>query len=481
MSFKNWHQAEQLMIHLEGHGREELFDDVDIYRTIGWFTTLYPVSLKIPQTNNLESHIINTKNSLRAIPNKGIGYSILRHLATSEVIQKTLKIPQKDIVFNYLGSFDNTTGNSDRQDNQQLIGFASESKGLESALENQSPYKLAINGMISDGQLQFEWQYNTKDFTKETIATLSEAFITALEAIISHCTSVEGESVKNNEQHLILFQSEGNGVPLYLIPPLGGTSSVLEEFASYLGNDRPIYGIEMEGLFEGETPFTTIKEIAAHNIKRIKAAQPNGPYVFMGYSFGGSVAYEMAKQFEEANEEALPILLDQPAFFEDSERDSAEEIAKRAVEGISESITEAGQDHKLAENWETALAQDLDITNVEAAWQTVIDFLRANKIEFTNDIEVLGRVFKLFLTNTNLSYLTEGKLQKMLLVRSERDPKEFTDHLGWEHFVDTIHLVQATGNHHTLIREENGKQLANVLREKIQKLTNEHTNKQTNE
>ncbi|WP_233164338.1 non-ribosomal peptide synthetase [Snuella sedimenti] len=463
MSLKNWCADSNLMIHLEGHGREELFDDIDIYRTIGWFTTLYPVNLEIPKNgNDIKKHVINTKNILRQIPNKGIGYAVLHHLATSEEVRNSLKVPKKDIIFNYLGSFDNTTSTSEKTKEENLIGFAGEDKGFESAIENQHSYRLAINGMIVDGQMQFEWNFNEKDFNEETIMELANAFNVTLEKIIKHCTLIS-EKTKKEDEHMLLFQSEGAGVPLFLIPPLGGTSAFLEEFASNLGTDRPIYGLEMEGLFDGEKALHTIHEIAVKNIERIKAMQPEGPYVFMGYSFGGSVAFEMAKQLEQTNDEVLPILLDQPAFFDDNERGSAEEIAKRTVEMISETITGVVQSHKLFDKWQDDLAQRLDIENVDESWNTVIDFLQENNIEFTNGIEVFGRVFKLFLTNVSLSYITEGNIQNMLLVRSERDDTEYTACLGWEHFVENIHLVNAKGNHLTIIREENGKALGSKI------------------
>jgi hypothetical protein len=73
-------QKSNLQIMMEGHGREELSSDLDITRTLGWFTTLYPLSLELPDIN-LESEIIKTvKEKLRAVPKRGFGYGLLRYL-----------------------------------------------------------------------------------------------------------------------------------------------------------------------------------------------------------------------------------------------------------------------------------------------------------------------------------------------------------------------------------------------------------------
>jgi len=109
-----WTRKSQIAIDLEGHGREEIFDDVDLSRTVGWFTTLFPVLLEAPKKEEKEQLIKLTKEKLRAIPNRGIGYGILRYLCQdSTVHQELATIVTPEISFNYLGQFDQIQSDSE--------------------------------------------------------------------------------------------------------------------------------------------------------------------------------------------------------------------------------------------------------------------------------------------------------------------------------------------------------------------------------
>ncbi|SHK84022.1 Condensation domain-containing protein, partial [Clostridium cavendishii DSM 21758] len=87
LTISQWTGEENTLINLESHGREEIIKDVDITRTIGWFTSQYPVILK-NSDNDLSMLIKNTKDSLRRIPNKGISYGIIKYCSNSEIKDK---------------------------------------------------------------------------------------------------------------------------------------------------------------------------------------------------------------------------------------------------------------------------------------------------------------------------------------------------------------------------------------------------------
>ncbi len=90
-----------MLIQLEGHGREDLFEDTDLSRTVGWFSSLFPVRL----TPHIApgASLCGIKEQLRAVPNKGIGYGVLRHMADSTFAQQ---LAAARVTFNYLGQFD---------------------------------------------------------------------------------------------------------------------------------------------------------------------------------------------------------------------------------------------------------------------------------------------------------------------------------------------------------------------------------------
>ncbi len=468
LACKGWIDASNIVIALEGHGREELFDGMDINRTVGWFTSIYPVSLSIPQEVDDYENIINTtKNTIRSIPNKGIGFGMLRHLSASEEVQNTLAVFKKEIVFNYLGNFENSFNTGEK--NESLIGFANESSGTNIGTSNRHSNKLVINSLIQEGCLQLNWSYDAKRYNAATIEKLAKVYILELEKLISHCNQLENQE----DKHIVVFQSEGVKAPIFMIPPLGGTSFVLENFSSQFTTERPIYGLEMEGIFEGEAVLTSMEAIAAKNIERVKTVQPKGPYIMAGYSFGGSVVYEMAKQLENEGEKVVGILLDQAAYVKDDEIMSKNDITRTAINGISEAIKETEQEHKLPIGWQDDLAAKLDTKDANKSWQMIMEYMKRNHIELPSNINTMGRIFKLFIANTSLDYKVTGNIKNMILVKSEREVPEDSTYLRWDHFKQQVHMIHAKGNHHTMLQEENGKALAIEIQTKINKLLNE--------
>ncbi|MFM6073373.1 MAG: thioesterase domain-containing protein, partial [Dolichospermum sp.] len=91
--------------------------------------------------------------------------------------------------------------------------------------------------------------------------------------------------------------------------------------ARYLGADQPFYGLRSLGLVPGEKPLTGMAEIAANHIQAIQKIQPQGPYKLAGHSFGGKVAFEIARQLHEQGQEvAFLAIMDIPAVLAGSDR-----------------------------------------------------------------------------------------------------------------------------------------------------------------
>ena len=99
-----WSGESSALVQLEGHGREDLFSDIDLSRTLGWFTSMFPVRL-VP-AEDMASSIKGIKEQLRATPDKGLGHGLLRHLGSPEARAALAALPQPRITFNYLGQFD---------------------------------------------------------------------------------------------------------------------------------------------------------------------------------------------------------------------------------------------------------------------------------------------------------------------------------------------------------------------------------------
>ncbi|XRE44267.1 Polyketide synthase modules-related protein [Tenacibaculum discolor] len=151
---------EDLLIQMEGHGREYIGEDIDVSRTVGWFTTIYPVLLNTKYSLDIVRQLIEVKETLHRIPNKGIGYGILKYMSGIEFNTK----PQ--ITFNYLGDFDSGNKSEDQNKTFELLGDYHGDNFL-SSMERES--LLDINVMVIKGKLRFTIQYSKKQFEFDTI------------------------------------------------------------------------------------------------------------------------------------------------------------------------------------------------------------------------------------------------------------------------------------------------------------------------
>ena len=182
-AFGKWNGQRQALVDMEGHGRaDELFDDIDLSRTVGWFTSVYPVSLNLEGFTDLGASLKHVKEHLRAIPHGGIGYGILKYLGAADAAFEKSKA---EVSFNYLGQMDQAI------DGDSLFAGAPESTGAMQSERGQRRYLLEITMAVSGGRLQVQWSYGVQLHAKETIEQLAQEYMEALRGLIAHCQSVE--------------------------------------------------------------------------------------------------------------------------------------------------------------------------------------------------------------------------------------------------------------------------------------------------
>lgn len=200
LALHDWTGQNEQVIDLEGHGREELFTEVDTSRTVGWFTALYPVKLNISKPHSIGHNIKEIKEALRTIPNGGIGYGILRYL--TKALDEPTEEQSSRIIFNYLGQFDAGLP-------QSLFSPASEMSGADMSPENQRTCLLEIIGCISEDKLQMSFTYSQNRYYDETIAKLLDNYLSHLNAIIAFCTSGENIGYSPSDFEMVeLSQNE---------------------------------------------------------------------------------------------------------------------------------------------------------------------------------------------------------------------------------------------------------------------------------
>ncbi|MCP4397916.1 MAG: amino acid adenylation domain-containing protein [bacterium] len=183
-TFIRWTGKPSLLLDLEGHGREDVFEDVNLSRTVGWFTSIYPVRLQLPATSELGESLKSIKEQMRIIPNRGFGYGVLRYLnlATRSQLQSQ---PQGEVLFNYMGQFDQMIAAS------QLFEPAAESSGRNNSPSNTRSHLLEVVGTVIGGELQMKWIYSKQIHRQETIESLAQDFLTILQDPIAYCQNPE--------------------------------------------------------------------------------------------------------------------------------------------------------------------------------------------------------------------------------------------------------------------------------------------------
>ena len=174
-----WSGHDSALIQLEGHGRETLFDDIDLTRSVGWFTSAYP--LRLTPLAEQGASIKAIKEQLRGIPHKGLGYGVLRCLADDLCKQTLAGLPSAGITFNYLGQFDQSFGAD------ALFHPLDESAGLAHDPDAPLPNELSIDSQVYGGELVLRWTFSRERFDRQTLQALADAYLAELRSLIAHC------------------------------------------------------------------------------------------------------------------------------------------------------------------------------------------------------------------------------------------------------------------------------------------------------
>ncbi|HYN84431.1 MAG TPA: condensation domain-containing protein, partial [Pyrinomonadaceae bacterium] len=171
-----------LLVDLEGHGREDLFDGVDLSRTVGWFTSVFPVVLDAGASDEPGAALKAVKEHLRRIPSRGVGYGLLRYLSDDEETARALDaMPRAEVSFNYLGRFDGELPPDSPFD------FADEPVGPQRSPAGERRHALDIIASVARGRLAVSWTYSAEQFDAETVEGLASEFVESLRALVAHC------------------------------------------------------------------------------------------------------------------------------------------------------------------------------------------------------------------------------------------------------------------------------------------------------
>jgi non-ribosomal peptide synthase protein (TIGR01720 family) len=185
-----WTGHDRVAVQLEGHGREDVLDGVDLSRTVGWFTTIFPVTLDVPRRPpgdgqpDWRALAKSVRRQLRTVPGNGFGFGALRYLGSDAVRERLRGAgtgPQ--IVFNYLGQWDARLA----EDGTGLYRAVHTSLGREYEPADRDGYPLEVVGAVEGGELNFTWFYQADRLDESTVEHLAHAFVDALHRIAENC------------------------------------------------------------------------------------------------------------------------------------------------------------------------------------------------------------------------------------------------------------------------------------------------------
>jgi amino acid adenylation domain-containing protein/non-ribosomal peptide synthase protein (TIGR01720 family) len=179
-TFAGWTGRRSLLLELEGHGREELFEDVDLTRTVGWFTSAFPVLLEEVEESGVAGTLRAVREQLRAIPHHGIGYGLLRYLFREA---RLAAAPSPELAFNYFGQLDLSLADC------PLFSLARESTGPNQAPTGMRRHLIEVNGQVTAGRLELTWTYSRNAHRRATVERLAQGFLDELRGIAGSCAA----------------------------------------------------------------------------------------------------------------------------------------------------------------------------------------------------------------------------------------------------------------------------------------------------
>ena len=287
LALQQWRGAEggetvRVKVNLEGHGRyqelgDELGEGLDLSRTVGWFTALYPVVLEVRAGETLDAHLKRVKEQLRGVPEQGLGYGLLRYLRADEVSQRLEAAGEAQLSFNYLGQTDQVL-EPQRQQQQRQLGLraAAEGTGPSAAAESRRAHLIDVNAVVSGGRLRVAFSYAGQLLEQEATERLAQSYLAALEQLIDYLLSeAEGGHTPSDFELAVVSQEkldewEAGGAELAQVYGL----SPLQEgllFHSLYEQGQGLYVVQLSYRLEGELDEGALERAWAEVTRRHEA------------------------------------------------------------------------------------------------------------------------------------------------------------------------------------------------------------------
>ncbi|MEU9191156.1 amino acid adenylation domain-containing protein, partial [Streptomyces sp. NPDC048484] len=253
-----WCRAPSVVVDLEGHGREDVGADIDVSRTVGWFTSMYPVALGGVGDGDLGGALRTMKEYLRGVPRKGLSYGLLRYL--------TDWTPSTDaaaeLSFNYQGQ----AGAGERPGAAGgRFRPALRALGRERSARGERPHLIEINSLVVDGRLEMLWTYGGQVHDEATVDRLARRYMDVLGELIDHCCRPDTGGctpsdfpLANLDQHAVDRIVAGVSTVVEDIYPLTALQQGML-FHTQLAGESGMYWVQNGLLLEGELDLAALR------------------------------------------------------------------------------------------------------------------------------------------------------------------------------------------------------------------------------
>jgi thioesterase domain-containing protein/non-ribosomal peptide synthetase component F/acyl carrier protein len=264
---------------------------------------------------------------------------------------------------------------------------------------------------------------------------------------------IRGKITTDAPTSIVTVQSGGAATPLFMVHGVGGNVLNFYDLARNLGPERPVYGIEAQSLHPDATPLMKLEDLATYYVSEVRKVQPAGPYNFLGYSYGGFVAYEMARQLQTVGEKvSLVGMLDTPVW-------------RHAVQEESRPLRKLGR--QLLAVWSPFLYRLRPLTPMEIFDATKSSILRTFYTFATASTMVIPpKLRSVYHINSfaAVNYVPKRYDGQVTILRASREkgPRD----LGWGRFTSQpARIFEIPGAHLQVLSNENLPRVVKSLKE----------------
>ncbi|MEO5563014.1 MAG: amino acid adenylation domain-containing protein [Chitinophagaceae bacterium] len=339
---------------------------------------------------------------------------------------------------------------------QELLGI--EQVGINDNFFSLGGHSLLVIRMLHKAKEHNYYLQFRNVFQYPTIAKLADHI----------CGNEEAEKkltgkIRDIHSQVMLLNDCEDGEPLFLLPGSPGFCDPYEELAVALAPVYKVYGIQMPGLRKGDKRVYSLEEMASHAVQWIKQIQPEGPYRFVGHSFGGYMSFEITKQLELNNDEVEFIC------FLDTRADASQFIMsaeENILQNICDFLKQNGLIDRQYPDWGEQLKSEMANCQADNRVLFIINFVKDKITAENKKVDYfMWMVLETVIIQSQMHYYPSGKVgATFIIIKAEDAGNSKDEYLGWQEHSNTIIKIKAPGDHTTLIKNENAGILASKIK-----------------